>query len=683
MRLGFSREAPKNHTGARRYRTVAPTSQVDESLFGNKIMLDRRGKSNSSRESIVLSSSEWQPILSASKITAKVEMNAHQRKREEEYKAAESIRHRLIEVNNIRKQNMPPSQMEIQAQDRSKKTLERANTLIMMQEDEIKELNKVILATQCQEIREVQIMEKRRIQAELAEEEKLLNVTVEMERLKAIEAIEQADALHKQKLNRVMKHNLNQVSQNIHSNKQVQDEMKRQEEQTVQEREKKWKLEDLKALEQKREAQQHLHEERKHIKAMKMLAKTQRMEEEKLADIENAEFIQKKMKQEAEQKAAQKRKKKERELEHAKMFARQKEVRDNKAKQDEIHTKRIKEMEDIKWRRKEKDLAAKTVQEEAKMRTDRLEQSHSKQYYQSREVMLQKEEFERVLKASQYSLSKEKEEEEKKRKNAANYLEALQHQKKEQDHSAIANREKIMKEAHDLIEANKLKRVQVDETKQHKLKELKATGLSEKYCSVVERKVNNKKTLKDQRASDKTHSTEGTLLNTMGQMTQGGKGSERQYKKHLNLLAAEEVESERQDRQQNNIAIIQHQNDKEQHQKKERDHSAIANRERLPRQHQRQQAEAKKINQIQLTSRDDLVQKPFHLPPIHNAVEHPVRGRVSPIFCKQDHNKTGLGYEETRISDLRPTRFSTAPSLSKGRLTSAGQPNFRLPPIHR
>uniref|UniRef100_A0A3Q3E0H3 Cilia- and flagella-associated protein 45 n=1 Tax=Labrus bergylta TaxID=56723 RepID=A0A3Q3E0H3_9LABR len=308
--INSSSSSPKNHTGARRYRTVAPTSQVDESLFGNKIMLDRRGKSNSSRESIVLSSSEWQPILSASKITAKVEMNAHQRKRRE-YKAAESIRHRLIEVNNIRKQNMPPSQMEIQAQDRSKKTLERANTLIMMQEDEIKELNKVILATQCQEIREVQIMEKRQIQAELAEEEKLLNVTVEMERLKAIEAIEQADALHKQKLNRVMKHNLNQVSQNIHSNKQVQDEMKRQEEQTVQERERNgnWR--------------------------------TSKVHPEK-------------MKQEAEQEAAQKRKKKERELEHAKMFARQKEVRDNKAEQDEIHTKRIKEMEDSKWRRKRK-----------------------------------------------------------------------------------------------------------------------------------------------------------------------------------------------------------------------------------------------------------------------------------------------------------------------------------------
>ncbi|KAM7011923.1 cilia- and flagella-associated protein 45-like [Tautogolabrus adspersus] len=453
MRLGFSREDPKNlaGSGARRYRTVAPTAQVDEPLFGNNIMLNKRGKTNPSEEFTILSPSECQRIRSASQFTAKDEKKAYQRTREEEYKAGEVMRRRIIDIENIRQQNMPPSQKELKAREHSKKMRERANTLRMMQEDEVKELNTVFLAVQCQETREAQIAEKRWSQAELAKEEKLLNAWREMERLKALEAIEQADELHKQKQKRLLNHNHNQILQNI-QNKQVLNEMERQEGQKVQEREEKKKLKHLKTLEQDREKLQRLQKQNEDLIARKMQVKKQRMEEEKLADIKDKEFIQRKMKQEAEQEAARQRKKKERELEIAKLFAQQEKDKDNKAEQDEIHAKRTQEIKDREWRRKEKDEAAKKVQDEARKRTAHYEQLHSKERLQAVEVMRQKEEFDRVLKASQYTNSKHKEEEDKQRKKAANYLEALQHQIKESDQSAATERQKVLKEAQDLID---------------------------------------------------------------------------------------------------------------------------------------------------------------------------------------------------------------------------------------
>lgn len=53
---------------------------------------------------------------------------------------------------------------------------------------------------------------------------------------------------------------------------------------------------------------------------------------------------------------------------------------------------------DREWRRKEKELAAKKVQEESKLREARLEQVRCKEHFLSIEAGREKAEFERVLK---------------------------------------------------------------------------------------------------------------------------------------------------------------------------------------------------------------------------------------------------------------------------------------------
>lgn len=58
----------------------------------------------------------------------------------------------------------------------------------------------MILGAQCHMVRDAQILEKKQVQAELAEEDKRLDVMMELDRRKAIEAQQQIDELRKQQM---------------------------------------------------------------------------------------------------------------------------------------------------------------------------------------------------------------------------------------------------------------------------------------------------------------------------------------------------------------------------------------------------------------------------------------------------------------------------------------------------
>lgn len=121
---------------------------------------------------------------------------------------------------------------------------------------------------------------------------------------------------------------------------------------------------------------------------------------------------------EAEHEAEQRRAKKEKELEISRLRAQQERAKDHQAEQvrlrrsavpspwanpvcpasqDEHRARRHQESVDREWRRKEKELAAKKVEEEAKLRAARLEQVRRKERLLSVEAGRERAEFERLL----------------------------------------------------------------------------------------------------------------------------------------------------------------------------------------------------------------------------------------------------------------------------------------------
>ncbi|XP_075956661.1 cilia- and flagella-associated protein 45 [Anarhichas minor] len=546
QRRASSSTKSRSSSLTRRYRTLAPTSQVDQTLFGSP----KPFRKNEEREtiqiitrdlirnlripskdpsggSIILPSAEFQRITSTSQILPKEERDAqreaYQRKKEEEIvgkmknlqsilfftlqmdnkpftiflfyyfyyfiqRAAEETKRLINEAGLSHQENQAPTELELEARDRAQRLLEQANASRMEEEEEIRKLNMLILAAQCQATRDAQIDEKKQIQAELSEDEKRLDAMMEVERRKALETMEQIDELHRQQRIGGMQNICDQIQQHL-IDKQMQDEMREQEKEQTQEKQEKMNLEDLKAMEKKREEQQCLQEEIMRINTETMRAKELRREEGKLADTRNMEYMRNKMKREAEYEAEQRRMKKEKELEIARLRARQEKAKDYKSEQDELRARRNQLSTEKEWRRKEKELRAKKEQEKAMLRAARTEQIHSKHHLLSIEVGREKAEYERVLKAQQEAIIKQKAEEEKHQQKARRHADAIRNQVKEQELSAVAQRKEIFKEANQFVEAARQRRVRLDDIKEKKLKELKATGLSEKYCSEVERKA--------------------------------------------------------------------------------------------------------------------------------------------------------------------------------------------------
>ncbi|XP_068441678.1 cilia- and flagella-associated protein 45 isoform X1 [Clinocottus analis] len=526
MMRGSGNSKSRSSAYTRGYRRLAPTSQVDESLFGSPNPLDKHENSASkapknpsmnnqegetvqivtkdlirslriplkdpSGESLILPLAEFQRITSNTKVLTKEELQAlkeaRQKKKEEEITAAEERKRKIHEADLSRKENQALTELEIEARDRAQRLLQRANALKMEEEDEIKKLNNLIMAAQCQATRDAQIDEKKQIQAEMSEEEKRLDAMMEVERRKALETVEQIDELRKQQRIGGMQNICKQIQQHL-NDKQMQDVMKEQEKVQTREKREKMKQEDFMAIEKKREEQQHLHEEVMRINTETMRAKEQRREEEKMADMRNMEYMRKKMKREAEFEAEQRRIKKEKELEIARLRAQQEKAKDYKAEQDDLRARRNQEAADREWRRKEKELNAKKAQEKAMLMEAREEQIHCKEQQLSMEAGREKAEFERVLKVQKEEIARQEELEKKQQQRARNHADAIRNQVKEQMLSAEAKRRDRLKEVSQLIEEARQRRVRLEEIKEKKLKELRATGVSERYCSEVERKA--------------------------------------------------------------------------------------------------------------------------------------------------------------------------------------------------
>lgn len=516
---------------SRRYRTRALTSHVDETLFGTPKQhfadikdvsegesarspsLSRSAPAKSetvriitkdlirelripgedpSGQSIILSSAEFKRIISESYVASeeeKVAIQEAQRKaREEAMDAAEQRKAQMRQADLSRQKNQNLSELEAEARDRAQYLLERANTLRMEQEDEVKKLNELIQQVQCHVVRDAQIQEKQQNVSQWVEEERRLDAMMEVERLRALEAQEETEELHKQQRIEGKLCILDQIQQRL-EDKMLQEEVKEQEGQQMLENMERVQMEELKAIERKKEEQRKLLHEIQKINEENLLAKERKKEEEKLADLRAVEYTQKKLEQAAEYEAEQIRIKKEKEKEVARLRALEERDRDHKAERDEIRARRNQEAAEREWRKKEKEEMKRKQEEEERLKAARLEQVTHKEHLLSIVAARERAEFERVLRAQQELIEKEQEKELQKNQQIRRHADAVRQQVRERELQAITQRRELFREGERLEEEARSRRARLDEIKEKKLRELKAAGLSEKYCKEVERKV--------------------------------------------------------------------------------------------------------------------------------------------------------------------------------------------------
>ncbi|XP_021506252.1 cilia- and flagella-associated protein 45 [Meriones unguiculatus] len=534
---GSASTASNRSRNRTRYRTKAMNSEVDESLFGG-VKPPPQGKSDSpavllrnkhampktltvlglehkpetiqlitrdmvrelivptedpSGESLIISPEEFERIKWASKVLTKEELDAREqafKKEKEAVLEAVTTRKKIMKQKEmIWNNNKMLSDLEEVARERAQNLLQRANSLRLEQEEELKDMSKIILNAKCHAIRDAQILEKQQIQKELDEEEKRLDQMMETERQNSIQRQKDRDNKRKEERIRGKRHILEQIKKNEEERSLLSEHREQEKEQMLAYLEQLHE-EDMQDLERRHQERLKIQAEIKRINDENQRQKEQRMEREKLADQMVMEFTKKKMAREAEFEAEQERIRREKEKEIARLRALQEKAQDYRAEQDALRAKRNQEVADREWRLKEKEKAQKKMEIEEKLRKSRLEQVAFKEHTLAVQVQRDRDEFERILRTQRVQIEKDKLEQEKKAKGCLQHANELRRQVRENQQKQVQNRIATFEEGRRLKEEAEKRRERIEEIKKQKLEELRATGLPEKYCMEAERKAN-------------------------------------------------------------------------------------------------------------------------------------------------------------------------------------------------
>ncbi|XP_048836914.1 cilia- and flagella-associated protein 45 isoform X2 [Brienomyrus brachyistius] len=526
LRFNSTRQSGGSHS--RRYHTRAPTSHVDEMLFGTlqkmcahddqeklhcsgSVSVQKKktpetiriitkdlirslkvpGKDPSGL-SIILHPSEMNRIMEESQTLSKQERGAIlEAKTKERQKAMDSAEDRKVQIRLAdvsRKKNQGLSDLEAEAQQRAQYLLEKANEMRMEQADEVKKLNTLILGAQCQAVLDAQIAEKHQIHNELQEEDWRLDAMMEVDRRKALEEQDHINELNKQKRVLGKLHIVKQIQEQL-DQRMLQDELQAQEGEQILKDLEKLQMEELQTLQRRREDQWQLLLEIQKINEQSLRAKECKKEEEKLADLRALEYTRQKMEREAEYEAEQQRIKKEKEKEVAQLRALQERERDHRAEQDELRARRNQEAAEREWRKKEKEQTRKKVEEQERLKAERQHQIMQKEHLLSIEAGRNRAEFERVLRAQQEAIAHEQQRDEMQKRQAMRCGEEIQQQMREREVLILKQRRDLLQESKRIQEESRHHQAQLEVMMQRKLRYLKAAGLPEKYCKQVERKA--------------------------------------------------------------------------------------------------------------------------------------------------------------------------------------------------
>ncbi|XP_068851193.1 LOW QUALITY PROTEIN: cilia- and flagella-associated protein 45-like [Aphelocoma coerulescens] len=404
----------------------------------------------------------------------------------ETLKKAQSEELRKAELQNER-EHLSDLEEEKEQQERQK-LLQRAMRMRLEQEEEMRELTSLFLNSKCNMIRDKQILEKRMIRKELAEEEKRLDKMMEMEWEKGVAVQEELERQRKQEMMRARQDLVKQMEQNAEK-RALRDEEKYQEGQKLLECLEQMKREDRKAWEQKQERHRQIHAEIQYFNVESQRLKDEQRERERLEDERVLEQQRQKAEREAALEAEQEQLRLEKEKELARLRAAQERARDWQAERDALMAKRNQEAADREWRRQELENARKKVELEQQLRRDRLEQVAQKEQYLAMQVEQDRQEFQRVLRAHQEQLEREKLQREQRELQQRAHAEDLRRQIQELRQQRERERAAFIEEGRQQEQEVRQRNRRLAQLGQQKLQEFRATGMPDKYCAQVERKA--------------------------------------------------------------------------------------------------------------------------------------------------------------------------------------------------
>ena len=445
-------------------------------------------------EYTVLSSSDIDRMRKPVSILTPEEISAIKREkvqaREAEQAVSKSRKEAMLKMEEERKKKVIPGETEMLKMKQEQATKTRAQMMMEEQLDEVKNMNQMILYSKCVTIRDAQLEEKKHIKAEAQEEERRMDLMMEVERMKALDAYEEREkqrAVDRKKGAAVLMKQIEERAKERERQEELRDQDRRQMLAEIQ----RMKDEEVAEVERKRVAGKKLLEEvakanLEQIDRKKLIIQAEKDEEERIA-----RYIAEKDAREQEEQAEKDRITKEKELETARLRAQQEKAADHQAELDELRAMRIQEAYEREYREKERAAAARQQAINADLAEARERQKLLKMKQLSDQARMEQEEFFRIIDAQQ-----QKEEEDVQQ--AMQTMAIRKHHKEELLSQIAANDERRERERKEYLEEGdrlraklRAEKEKLETIKQRKLDELATNGIPIKYRSELARKKIN------------------------------------------------------------------------------------------------------------------------------------------------------------------------------------------------
>lgn len=492
------------------YRTVAKTSNVDESLFGNKKPGEGGSKGKAQvqvvekdygkkfaepkpdpSDYLVVSRSELERMKKPTSILTPEEISeikqAKMAKKDAEMAVSNARKERMVKMEEERKKHVKPTETEELKQAEEGATKSRAEFMLEEQLDEVKRMNQMMLYSKCVTIRDAQIEEKKHIKEEAQEEERRLDLMMEIERMKALDAYEEREKKRAEDRKRGAAILMKQIEERA-VERQRQEELRDQDRKQMLIEMERMKEEELMQAHEKKIAGRLLLEEVAKANLEQIGRKKMIIDADKADDVRIAAYVKDKELREYGVAMEAERIRKEKELETARMRAQQEKAADKQAELDELRAMRTQEAYDREWREKERAALARQKAINDDLAQAREKQKMVKMKQLSDQARMEQEEFFRIIDAQQ---QKEEEDVQLQMQTMAirkHHKEELLSQIATNDERRARERKEYLEEGDRLRAKMRGEKNKLEGIKSRKLDELHDAGIPAKYRAELQRK---------------------------------------------------------------------------------------------------------------------------------------------------------------------------------------------------
>merc|ERR1719240_2122905 len=406
---------------------------------------------------------------------------------EERQKKSKERKDKMIRLEEERKKREMLTEFDKDERSAKNGVLEKAKQALDEEMDDVKNMNQMMLYSKIVTIRDAQIQEKRYIQQEKEEEERQLDMMMEIERLKALKMYEEREKKRVTDQRRGAQVIIEQIKDR-QAQRMKEEEHRDQERSFILKQIDALKEEEVEQGKAKRFAAKRLMDEVNEANAAATKIKEERLLAERLEEQKILEYQRAKEQREREREAELQRLADEKEEETMKLRAQQEKMQDKAAEMDALRAKRAMEAAEREAREKEEAENRRLEAIHMELHEARKQQQAEKERRLAEQAKFERDEFERII-----QVQMQQEEAERQRQDEEKGL-RLQHAS-EIRHQIAAREERALQERRDFLEEGNVVRAQIsaerkklEKIKERKISQLQKAGVPEKYWAELARK---------------------------------------------------------------------------------------------------------------------------------------------------------------------------------------------------